>query len=167
MNKLKSAGIILGTLATLVSFGRKVNAQFIDPTPINLYAIEREVCLKNNLRDEPRCKRFFPDSNDSNSSSNSRPITNSTDIKQLMQQGIEAYQKENYFVADTAFSEVIKLQPNFALAYAFRGLIQIKQGHKQDALLNLQKAENLLQEQGETNSDAYKRIQRLIEMLQR
>ncbi|MFS8118818.1 MAG: tetratricopeptide repeat protein, partial [Microcoleus sp.] len=62
------------------------------------------------------------------------------------------------------FNEALRINPNYALAYANRGNIRAKLGDKEAAIQDFQKAADLFQKQGDQDSyqkaiDTLKRLQ--------
>jgi len=71
---------------------------------------------------------------------------------------------EDYQGAQTDFNEAIRLNPNDASSYSYRALTYLQQGDKRKAIDDFQKAANLYQQQG--NTESYKKVQDIIRELQ-
>ncbi|MBW4624966.1 MAG: tetratricopeptide repeat protein [Brasilonema octagenarum HA4186-MV1] len=78
--------------------------------------------------------------------------------------GAVRYDSGDFQAAIADFNQAIKINPNLALAYAARGLARADLKDKQGGIADLQKAADLLRQQG--NTQMYQKAQELIKKFQ-
>lgn len=104
---------------------------------------------------------------DNNSNQNQAPTTiefGDNNPYNLFDQGYSFYELEQYDQAINAFSEAIKIKPDFAEAYGLRGGVYFLLGNKENALADLETASQLFTIQN--NSEGYQKIQEFIQVVQ-
>ena len=78
----------------------------------------------------------------------------------------DLYQKQkNWDLALADYNKIIQINPKYAKAYANRGIVMFKKGNKKKAILDLQKAAQLLKSQ--KNTAHYEEVINKIQELQK
>ncbi|MEH2410063.1 tetratricopeptide repeat protein [Nostoc sp.] len=80
-------------------------------------------------------------------------------------QGLDKQKKGDLQGAITAYTEAIRLNPNFAPAYYNRGVVRTELGDKKGAITDLQQAADIFKQQGKIED--YQKALEIINQLQK